>query len=268
MGEDIKLRVLGSRGSTPVHGSDFARYGGATSCIAADIGGQNIILDAGSGLTGAMKWIPKSGEFSILVSHPHIDHILGLPSFAPLYRQEYSVRIYAAAHGGLSAREQVERMMSAPLWPIGSDLFSENTSFYDIDGAFNIGAVRVDTIEGNHPGGCTVYKLTYDGRSVVYCTDFEHEKQHSERLADFSADCDLLIYDAQFSDAEYATKRGWGHSTREEAVRLARRCGAKKLLLFHHNPSRTDAALDAAETALRLDYPDLSLAKREEVVLL
>ncbi|MDR0905660.1 MAG: MBL fold metallo-hydrolase [Oscillospiraceae bacterium] len=270
MGTDITLRVFGSRGSTPVHGSDFTRYGGATSCIAVNIGGESVILDAGSGLTGAAKWVPKSGEFSILISHPHIDHIIGLTSFAPLHNPDNSVRIFAAEHGGLGAQEQVERLMSAPLWPLGTEVFSDSTQFCDIDsdGTFQIGAVRVDTIEGNHPGGCTVYKLTHGEHSIVYCTDFEHDKHHSERLASFAADCELLIYDAQFSDAEYETKQGWGHSTREEAVRLARRCGVRKLLLFHHSPSRTDDALDAAEALTRLDFPDSSFAKREEVVLL
>jgi phosphoribosyl 1,2-cyclic phosphodiesterase len=268
MAAEITLRVLGSRGSTPVHGSDFVRYGGATSCVAVNIGGESIILDAGSGLTGAAKWIPKNSEFSVLISHPHIDHIMGLTSFAPLYDPEYSVRIFAAEHGGLDTREQVERLMSAPLWPMDSKVFSDGTRFCDIDGAFHIGAVRVDTIEGNHPGGCTVYKLTHGGRSVVYCTDFEHDRLHSERLAQFAERCELLIYDAQFSDAEYEAKRGWGHSTWEEAVRLARRCGARRLLMFHHSPSRTDEELDAVEAYMCDVYPGLSFAKSGEVVVL
>jgi ribonuclease BN (tRNA processing enzyme) len=267
--DEISVIFLGTRGAVPVDGPAFSAYGGATSCVLARMGGENILLDAGSGLLRAAPLLPaEGGRVSLLLSHPHVDHMIGLPAFAPLYNPAFQIDLYAANRGGLSAREQVERLMSFPLWPIGPEVFSVETGFFDVRPRFSIGAVEVETTEGSHPGGATVYRLSHGGRSLVYCTDFEHGDDASRRLADLAAGCDLLIYDAQFSDAEYEGKRGWGHSTWDEGIRAARRCGARLLALFHHDPARTDDALRDIEARLKNDFPGLFFSKCGEVISL
>jgi phosphoribosyl 1,2-cyclic phosphodiesterase len=247
--------LLGTRGTIAVSGAEFAVYGGATSCVLVRLGGELIFLDAGTGLVSAVPRLGAGGgHFSILLSHSHIDHIMGLAAFPPLFDKRWRADIYSAERQGLTCREQIEKLMSFPLWPVSPDAFHENTRFLPINGSFSIGNAEVRTMEGGHPGGSTVYRLSCGGKSLVYCTDFEHTDELSARVAEFASGCDLLIYDAQYSAEEFEDRRGWGHSTWDEGVDMAGRCGAKRLVLFHHSPSRTDAELAELQASIGNEY--------------
>ena len=264
-----RICMLGTRGSVAVHGDAFQVYGGATSCVLVEMGGEHILLDGGTGILSVQAAAKYARHFTLLLSHAHTDHLLGLPMFPAVFDPSYTLDIYAARRQGLGAKEQLALLMRPPLWPCGPDVFHKGVHFMDLPrDVFNIGPVRVDFMEGNHPGGCTVFRLTYKKTSIVYCTDFEHGDGPSRRLVNFARDCSLLIYDAQYTQAEYLERRGFGHSTWRAGVEAGRRCGAKRIRLFHHDPSRTDEKLARLENALEDTHPDCSFARNGEEVFL
>jgi phosphoribosyl 1,2-cyclic phosphodiesterase len=255
--------ILGARGSIPVEGLEFSRFGGATSCVLLRFGETTILLDAGSGIAKSLGYLPpKSPIHAILLSHTHLDHIMGLLTFPPLYSSEHHIDIYAPVRANLSSKQQIERLMSEPLWPAGAEQFSANVTFPPLTPSFAIGDVQVLSIDGNHPGHAVIYRLNHQGKSIVYCTDFEHNPDSTDKLIEFSQNCDLLIYDAQYSEEEYVNKHGWGHSTWEQGILTAQRCRAGKLILFHHDPQRTDSQLGWMESLLQERFPNLLFAKQ------
>lgn len=243
----MKITILGVRGSIPVDGKDFIEYGGATACILVQAGDQAIYLDAGSGLLRS----PDTGEakVSILLSHTHMDHILGLP-LSPLLLSKRHIDIYAKTRDGLDAREQLDRLMAPPLWPVGVDIYPADTDFHEPAQSMQLGGVNVSTMESNHPGGSLIYKLEYEGKSLVYATDYEHSDEKQEELALFAKDTDLLFYDAQYTEKEYEKMKGFGHSTTAEGMKLFEKSGAKRILFVHHDPRHYDDKLREMEAKL------------------
>lgn len=260
----LEVKLLGTRGSIPVTGSEFSKYGGDTSCVLVQSEKTCIILDAGTGLRNSKPGRHK--DVHILLSHAHIDHLLGLPMFYPAFRGAVSARLYARPRDGLGARAQLERLMSLPLWPVGPEVFGEHLSFSDIaDDEFEIGDIRVRVAEGNHPGGALVYRLESGGKSLVYCTDFEHGSGHTERVIDFASGCGLLIYDASYSEDEYPRFVGWGHSTWQMGAKIGSAAGAGRVAMFHHSATRTDARLSEIEAAFCAERPDCEFGKEGSV---
>ncbi|MEA4816254.1 MAG: MBL fold metallo-hydrolase [Lachnospiraceae bacterium] len=260
-----KAVFLGARGSTPVSGKDFLKYGGETSCVLVKFGDTNIILDAGSGIKNAESYIPYGSPISILISHPHLDHLLGLPSFSPLYQEKRKISLYAERRGCLSARDQAELVLSEPLWPVNISMLPSDIKFYDISENFKINDVSVDTMESNHPNGSTIYRLSSDGVCVVYATDFEATPESIEELAYFAKDSSLLICDAQYTDYEFKYRKGWGHSSYEQAAYIGAISNSRETALFHHDPWRTDSELDAA--SLKLERNCFFARSQEEIIL-
>ncbi len=292
---NITLRVLGCRGSMPISGPAFARYGGATSSYLYMTDKEAIILDAGTGILN----IPDLGSrhLSILISHAHIDHILGLPMFlGPIGAKELS--IYGATHECLTIRQQLDTYLKRPLWPVGLDAFPCTITFKDVKEnaePFQIGDVTVTAVPSNHPGGSTIFKLEHQGTSVVYASDFEHEELPEGRrdeglteaekslhspfstdplkaLTDFSRNADLVLYDAQYTSQEYLKCKTFGHSTSEMANELRTAANIKQILLVHHAPGHTDTFLDEMEKEIHQKYnctsDDMLLAKEGDIIRL
>ncbi len=264
----ITLTVLGCRGSLPVSGPSFARYGGGTSSYLYMTDTEAIFLDAGTGIQN----LPDIGDrrVSLLITHSHIDHILGLPAFlGAMGRKELS--IYGATNAGRTMREQLDMYMRKPLWPVGIDIFPSRKNFIEVqeDGVpFDIGPVRVTAAPANHPGGSTLFRLECDGTSVVYATDFEHEELPEDRkperledapkgagieryythpmeaLADFARGADLVLFDGQYTPEEYVRCKSFGHSTYEKGIELMKSAGIRKMALVHHAPINTDDIID------------------------
>ena len=209
----FKLKVLGTRGSVPVEGKDFALYGGATSCYQVQAGNEEIYLDAGSGIFGA-KPSPTS-RIALLISHMHLDHVVGLPFFSALGETGRTIDIYSDKHEGLTVKEAIDHLISPPFWPLKIESYPASVKFHDLSSgeSFSIGDVAVDFMDSNHPNDSTIFKLTRQGKSFVYATDFEHSPDACAALATFAKGCDLLMYDAQYTAAEYETCKGYGHST-------------------------------------------------------
>ncbi len=232
-----------------ISGIEDSIYGGATSAYLVEAGDQAIFLDAGTGLLDA----PDVGDkkVSMLLSHPHADHLLGLPMFYYLFRKEKQVEFYAKPRAGLSAQEQVAALISPPLWPVGLEVYPGTVIFHDIAGSFQIGDVRVDLMESNHPGGSSIFRLSYDDHRIVYATDYEHTDDKMKELADFCKGASLVLYDGQYTIEEYERRKGFGHSTVEKGLELMEASGAKRLMIVHHDPYHTDEDLKRMEDAVK-----------------
>lgn len=267
----MEIRFWGVRGSIASPGPSTAAVGGNTSCVEVLCGKTRIVLDAGTGLRGlGNELITKQEDpsLTLLLSHYHWDHIQGLPFFVPVYMKTTSLTIVGGPNGIMSVREALEHQMSAPVFPVRLDEVGAKIATRDIamGETFDVGEARVRVARGNHPGGVVAYRVEHEGRSVVYATDTEHYACVDPALRALADGCDVLIYDAQYMPDEYRTKVGWGHSTYVAGAELAKAAGARSLVLYHHDPMRTDAEVDEIERRAR-ELFSASIAAREGLVV-
>ena len=258
----------GTRGSIPTPGAHTARYGGNTSCVAVEgPGGQLVILDAGTGIRGlGLTLVERQNggvQAEILLSHTHWDHIQGLPYFKPFFAPGNTVRIWGSKQGTTSLDEILHLQMDPAVFPVPLTAVSATLSLEEVRAGveFTVGPFQARAMQLRHPGTTLAYRLkpTVGGQSTAYVTDNElgpggnYGTQGSWRrdLVQFLKGVDLLIHDAMYTPAELDTHRGWGHSSYEEAVELAAETGARKLVLFHHEPEHDDGAMDALHAAAR-----------------
>ena len=269
----MQVRFWGTRGSIAKPGPATVRYGGNTSCVqVTSPGGQLIIIDCGTGAhdlgQNILKHRMTGNEGSILISHTHWDHIQGIPFFAPLFVPGNKWTFYAPRGFGDTLRETLAGQMEFTYFPVTLDAFGAQVDYRDlVEQTFDIGDVRVTTRFLNHPALTLAYKLECNGATLVYSCDHE---PHSHDLADgegpihgqdrehseFFREADLVIHDAQYTPAEYATKVGWGHSTPHYAAQMCREAGVSKLALTHYDPTRTDDQVDAILADLRERAPN------------
>jgi phosphoribosyl 1,2-cyclic phosphodiesterase len=243
----------GVRGSTPCHGSEIVRFGGNTSCVSVAIPDHDpILFDLGTGLRYFGEQQPGDRPFhgSCLLSHLHWDHIQGLPFFTPLLQDGAEVQIYAPMQDdGISVEKVFAETIKPPLFPIHYSLLPGTVVFHEVeDTEFTIGDADVMARAIPHIGRTVGYRLTWEGASVAYLSDHQMPPDGSFRAEpgamELCAGVDLLIHDAQYTTAEFARKRDWGHCTVEYAVWLASEAGVGTLALFHHDPSHHDDMMD------------------------
>lgn len=267
----LRLRFWGVRGSVATAGASTASVGGNTSCVEVRCGDELIILDAGTGLRGLGAALPRGRavDASILLSHFHWDHIQGFPFFAPAYGVGNQIDLYgperSAGKDG-NIRGAFEAQMRPPHFPVGLDTMRATLGFFPVatGQVFHIGAAKITTASACHPNGCLAYRIEHDGCSVVYATDTEHmpDGRLDENLLALARGADVLIYDAQYTDEEYAAgKRGWGHSTANEGVRLAQAAKVGQLVLFHHDPLHDDFVVARIEAETRRLFPATTAAR-------
>jgi phosphoribosyl 1,2-cyclic phosphodiesterase len=259
----VLITFCGVRGSTPAPGADYVRYGGNTSCVAVahSAGGPVapvVVLDAGTGL-GGVTGLLGGGPFNgtILLSHLHWDHCLGLPFFPGGGRDDARVRVLLPDQGGpLTAEQILSRVMSPPFFPITPAELRGDWTFGAVSpGQFKAEGFTVEAREIPHKGGRTIGYRISDGRSALaYVTDHcptvlgdgpDGLGPYHDAVLDLAAGADLLIHDAQLVAEEVPAEAAFGHAAAEYAVGLAIRAGARQVALFHHKPSRTDDQLDA-----------------------
>ena len=262
--EKMKITILGARGSIPTEGRDMLEFGGATTCVLIEAADQAVYLDAGTGIISSPDIGDKS--ISILITHPHLDHILGLPFFPYIKEQGRRIDIYGEKRNGISTTMQLERLISPPLWPVRLSDYASDTVCSDITYPLMLGGIRVTGMPADHPGGATVYRLGYAGRSVVFATDFEHNAESMPRLMAFARDADLILYDAQYTEEEYERNKTFGHSTVSQGLKLLRESRAGMMRFVHHDPGHTDDMLRSMEAEVRTER--VSFAREGEVICL
>ena len=271
---DFSARIWGARGSVPAAPSEPSAYGANTPCVEVRCGSRTLVLDAGTGIValGASLLRRKSREVDIFFTHCHYDHIEGLPFFRPLHRPDWVVRIWAGHMvGRMSAREMVREYMRQPYFPVGPDCFTARVGFQDFSSGDVLeleGSITLRTAPLNHPGGAVGYRVDYRGRSICYVTDTEHVPGKPDaNVLGLIRDADAVIYDAAYTDEDFARYAGYGHSTWQEGVRLCEAAGAKRLIAFHHRPDATDAALARVERLLVRRLPGSALAREGLVIV-
>lgn len=248
----MELEFLGVRGSMPVSGEDRNRYGGHTLCaclLTSD--GEWILVDAGTGIKmigdRLMDQEPgKHLDIHILLTHFHLDHITGLPFFAPLYSPKATLNFYTAA-GAEEAEKYLSGLMAGKYFPLEFKDTPSRKIFKTLpEGSIRIGKAHISHCPLNHPQGSVSYKIQEEGKTIVFATDTEHpENVMDENLVAFVRGADILVYDAMFTPEEYESGRqGWGHSTWLEGTRIAAEAEVHKLYLSHFNPDHSDDQID------------------------
>jgi phosphoribosyl 1,2-cyclic phosphodiesterase len=250
----VTVTFHGVRGSTPCHGDDIARYGGNTSCVSVDVPGADpIVFDMGTGLRYFGATQPRDGSFrgTCLLTHLHWDHTQGVAFFTPMLHSGAELDVFAPVQeDGRTVGEVFADVIRPPLFPIGIDQFPGEFRFHDVgDETFQRGPVTVTSRLVPHVGNTLGYRVEWNGISVAYLSDhqqpYDGSMGASEGALELARGVDLLIHDSQYTPEEFALKSTWGHCTVDYAVWFAHEAGAKKLALFHYDPTRHDDAVDA-----------------------
>ena len=263
----MQIEVLGARGSNPVFGKQYMEFGGSTSCFRVTAGKNVLYLDAGSGMSHAPS--PAAPEAVILLSHVHLDHVIGLPNTPEFNSWESKVKIYIP--GGTEA---ISTLFNPPYWPLGLTDFPGDVEMLPLPVEDTTAAeasplllppFTITSIPGNHPNGCRIFKLTDGTDTVIYATDYEHSEEHNKTLIAFAAGADCLIYDGAYDSTEYAFFKGYGHSTPAMGAFIAKEAGVKRLVITHHAPSHNDARLRDMEAELQTTFKNAIFAREGEL---
>ncbi len=247
-------RVWGCRGSLPTPGESTVRYGGNTTCVEVRCGDASaVILDAGTGIKRLGDVLGSSAVIHVLLTHLHLDHLEGLRFFAPLWHAEGEVHIWGPPSPVHSLQERIARSFSPPLFPVDLGDIPATVVFHDVpDEPWELDGIRILAQPVSHPGSTVGFRLEHAGRSLAFIPD--HEPVLGVELAALEPDwvsghglaheVDVLLHDSQFTEDEYPDRVGWGHSSVAHAVGFARKANAGRLVLFHHDPDRTDVEVD------------------------
>ncbi|HIK46358.1 MAG TPA: MBL fold metallo-hydrolase [Leptolyngbyaceae cyanobacterium M65_K2018_010] len=276
LNQGFLIKFWGVRGSIACPGSSTVRYGGNTSCVEMLVGGQRLIFDGGTGLRelGVSLLAEMPLEASLFFTHSHWDHIQGFPFFIPAFVKGNRFNIYGAiAPNGSTIEQRLNDQMLHPNFPVPLQVMGADLKFCDLEigETITIGDISVENALLNHPGEAIGYRVTYQGKAAAYITDTEHFPDRlDENVLWLARQADVMIYDATYTDAEYydakASKVGWGHSTWQEAVKIAQAAEVKTLVIFHHDPSHNDHFMDQVAADSRAAFAP-SVVAQEGMVL-
>jgi phosphoribosyl 1,2-cyclic phosphodiesterase len=259
----VQVTVWGCRGSVAVSGPDTARYGGNTPCVEVRLAdGTPIVLDAGTGIRalGAKLALERPPEIHLLLSHLHLDHLVGLGFFRPLFMPGIQVHLWGPQSPTETLEARISRYLSPPLFPVQLSDLQADVTLHDVpEDSWQIGSARVLGDPVSHQGPTLGYRVEENGRALTYIPDHEPavgidlDKVELDWISGFrlASEADVLLHDAQYSADEYIEHVGWGHSSINQVVTLAKRAQARALVLFHHDPFHSDDDLEVLETEAR-----------------
>ena len=265
----MRVTIWGSRGSVPTPGPETVEYGGNTSCVEVTLeDGTALVFDAGTGIRALGAQLAERGtrQVHLLLTHLHLDHLEGLRFFAPLWDPAVKVDVWGPPSTVLSLETRIARAFSPPLFPIDLRSVPAEVEFFDIPRQpWVIGGATLTAHFLVHPGPTVGYRVDAAEASLAYVPDHEPaltgiDGRSTDWIsgASIAADADLLLHDAQYSEEEYGDRVGWGHSSVSDAVAFSQAVGARRLVLFHHEPLHGDDSLSGLEERAR------SLAGSEE----
>ena len=270
------VNFWGVRGSIASPGVGTVRYGGNTPCVEMQVAGHRLIFDGGTGIRvlGQSLLAHMPVKAHLFFTHSHWDHIQGFPFFVPAFVPGNQFSIYGAiAPDGSNIEQRLNDQMRHPNFPVPLQIMGADLKFLDLEigKPVQVGEVTIENAPLNHPGQAIGYRVNWQGYAAAYVTDTEHYPDHlDENVLHLARNADVLIYDATYTDEEYhsptSSKVGWGHSTWQEAVKIARAAGVQKLVVFHHDPNHSDDFLDNVEAQVESVFPNSILA-REGMIL-
>ncbi len=255
------------RGSFPSGNEETVRVGGNTTCVEVRCGDEIIIFDSGTGIINLGKSLMKElpVKANLFFTHVHWDHIQGFPFCAPFYVPGNEFNIYGGTSLPKTIEEVLDEQMSSPCFPIRKEVFGAKFSYHDLRAGDVVEGKNFKITPSNlyHPDGSFGYRIDCGDQSLVFATDNEHsEGKLCKNLLKLCEDADLLIYDSQYTDAEYYglegqfSRKGWGHSTMKEGVKIAEAGNVKKFVLFHHDPAHDDAFIGRIEAECKKIFPN------------
>ena len=267
----LAFKLWGTRGSIPVSGAPYIRHGGNTSCVSVDLGENIIILDAGSGIRDLGNTLAAEHEekhIHLFISHTHWDHIQGFPFFAPAYIPGRKITVYGERGFGKNLESVLRGQLDSDYFPVQFEDMNADINFeYLSEEPVAIGDAVVTREYVNHPGATVGYKITIDGKSVVFIPDNEFLQGYlgdpnaltrdsaeivpHHKTLDFASGADILIHEAQYTNDEYPAKIGWGHSCLSNACLFTKIAAPGRWLVTHHDPMHSDDFLDAKERLTR-----------------
>ena len=277
----MRIKIWGSRGSLPAPGPEHIQFGGNTSCVEVLHKGRRLILDAGSGIRRLdNSIIPEGSQVDLLLTHLHMDHIMGLGFFQPLYSPKNKVTIWGPSCAGNDLEARLTRYLSPPLFPVRLKDLPCQLSLKEIDESeFTIGPFHITSSFVCHPGPTVGYRIRTDEAIFAYIPDHEPAlgvKQFPDKPEwtsgfDLARGADLLLHDAQFSPEHYSNRKGWGHSSTKDTLTFATMAGVRHLRFFHHSPSYSDHQITAyfKEALDGKDFPfQVGIAAEDDVYML
>jgi phosphoribosyl 1,2-cyclic phosphodiesterase len=271
MGDNNSSNLVfwGVRGTCPVSGENRNKYGGHTPCASLEMSdGSILIIDSGTGIKELGNWIVNEkaetpSTLHIFLTHFHLDHIMGIPFFDPLYSPDIRLIFYSDILPQDTERH-LSGFMGGIYFPVPFEQTESEKIFRQMpEQGLEIGFSRITCCPLHHPQGSIAYKIQDENNTIVFATDTEHPSHGIDhRLADFSAGADILVYDATFTPDEYEAGRvGWGHSTWLEGTKLAKQAGVKKLFLSHLNPDHLDSQIDELVSLAHEKFPETYVAR-------
>jgi phosphoribosyl 1,2-cyclic phosphodiesterase len=265
------INFWGVRGSIACPGSHTVRYGGNTPCVEMCVGGKRLIFDGGTGLRvlGQSLLAEMPVEAYLFFTHSHWDHIQGFPFFSPAFIKGNRFHIYGTvAPNGATVEQRLRDQMLHPNFPVPLQIMGADLKFKDVQigEKVEIDEIVVENAPLNHPGQAVGYRVNWRGYAAAYVTDTEHfPNRLDDNVLHLARNADVLIYDATYTDAEYYSERsskiGWGHSTWQEAVKVAKAANVKTLVIFHHDPLHDDDFLDRVGEQVGDAFPNGFMAR-------